>query len=183
MIGLIVLFTAAAGLVARHVYADHTAGTGMSGTPHASSSSSAATDQTESRTVVLSADASGYPQSAQVQAALQHYFDGINQQDYQLWTAGVTKDRLRQTPLSNWKLFASTTDSDILVRRIEAGPDNRLIVLLTFRSVQSLANAPKYAQFTCILWNVVWPFAQEGGVWKLDVGDASKIPAYADCSK
>ena len=174
------LFTAAAGLIARNVYQTPapTAATLGSTAPATSSST---TDETDSHQVQLSADASGYPASNQVQTAMQNYFDGINHQDYATWEKAVTTARLNMTPRSRWKDFASTTDTDILIRRIESAPGNRLSVLLSFRSVQSVDNAPSFAPYPCILWNVVWPFAQEGGQWKLDVGAASTVPAYAKC--
>ena len=174
------LFTAAAGLIARNVYQQPAPAAATQGTTIPATSSSTA-DQADYRQVQLSADATGYPEAGQVQSALQNYFDGINRQDYATWERGVTAARLSMTPRSKWKAFASTTDSDILVRRIEAVPGNRVNVLLSFRSFQTLANAPSYAPYSCILWNVVWPFAQEGGSWKLDVGVASTVPAYAKC--
>jgi hypothetical protein len=183
VIGLIVLFTAAAGLVARHLYQQAAASAEISAlTP--SAPPTATTGENGPRTVALSPDAGVYPQVNAIRTTLQNYFDSINTQNYNLWTTAVTRARLHLIGgQANWRSeLRSTTDSSIVVRRIEAAPDNALLVLLTFTSVQSTNDAPSFAPYPCILWNVVWPFAQENGQWKLDVGPATLVPVYSRCT-
>jgi hypothetical protein len=182
VIGVIVLFTAAAGLTARSVY-HQSASTGMtaSSTPP-SSSSTANLPPPGSPQVQLSADAANYPLATTVRRLLQTYFDAVNNKNYAQWTSVATEARIRQDSESSWEAGVRTTrDGTITVYRIDVAPQNGLRVLLAFTSTQDLADAPKFAYYPCIRWQVVWPLSQEHGQWKLDAGATGKIPTTGQC--
>ncbi|HWC80645.1 MAG TPA: hypothetical protein VG756_11845 [Pseudonocardiaceae bacterium] len=181
LIGLIVLFTAGAGLAARSIYHQSSTTTatssGTSSAPPTSTSVPPGSTQ-----VQLSADVTQYPLGNTVRQLLQTYFDATNDKNYQQWTSVATEARIVQTPRTTWLSGLKTThDSDITVYRIDVAPQNGLRVLLAFTSTQDIKDAPDYAPYKCINWSVVWPLSLENNQWKLDAGSAGKTPAFSAC--
>ena len=133
--------------------------------------------------VRLSVDAFAHPDSQRVQALLQHYFDAINEHDYDKWRAAVTKERRNGTTRDAFvKGYATTRDGSIVVQRIESEPAaDRLRVLMNLVSTQDLPNAPSDFQEGCIRWRVVYPLLWEDGELRLDQGLETGQPQRERC--
>ncbi|HWE87840.1 MAG TPA: hypothetical protein VG317_00085 [Pseudonocardiaceae bacterium] len=186
VLGGVVLFTGAAGLVARAVYqgGDGSAGSGALPMVLPSAATSVpASEEPGSPTVRLTDDAANYPLGGEVRTLLQTYFDSINSKSYDEWRSVVTDARQQGEPRSVWRAdYRTTTDGSIDVYRIEQAPQGGLRVLLTFTSEQDVANAPPDLPSPCIHWQVVYPLTVENGAWKLDVGISSASPQRQRCS-
>lgn len=161
VIGLIVLFTAGAGLAAHSLYHASGASTGATGSGTTTTNSAGLTSTpspaANSTTPVLAADAAAYPQSAKVADALNGYFDGINHHTYETWRAAVTTAVANEQ--GDWKTnFRTTSDTDIMIYRIDVGPSGQLQALVSFTSHQATQFSPD-KKSTCDYWRIVYPLA------------------------
>ncbi|HEX3789023.1 MAG TPA: hypothetical protein VHW44_14255 [Pseudonocardiaceae bacterium] len=181
VIGLVVLFAAGSGLAARTIYqraADTSVATGAS-TPPRTTGPSSASPAPNTGTVQLLADASAYPQSAQVAALLQTYFDAVNNGNYGLWRKSVITKLAQQNPEASWQAGRQTTsDRQISVFRIDAAPDDELRVLVTFTSRQEPAYAPQPDPTDCTHWQNIMSLARgSSGSWLI----AGSIVQHQPC--
>lgn len=188
VLGAVVLFTGAGGLLARAVYqgADQSGGSGNPGSLPtvlpASSSAVPAAQEPGPSTVRMTDDAANYPLGSEVRNLLQTYFDSINGGRYDEWLSVVSSARQEGEPRQVWRDdYRTTRDGAIVVYRIEQAPEGGLRVLLAFTSVQTVANAPPDLPSPCIHWQVVYPLTMELGSWKLDVGITSANPQRQPC--
>ena len=132
--------------------------------------------------VEFSQDALQYPDSARVRQVLQLHFDSINFKGYDQWRATVVEAKKRELPEPTWRdEYATTRDSEILVKRIEPAPDKTLRVLLSFKSTQDQADAPAQLQKPCVHWHVVYPLVREGRVLRLDTGRLPGSSRVSEC--
>jgi hypothetical protein len=137
----------------------------------ATSTSLAPAEQPGPAAVELSADAKAHPDQDAVRILLQHYFDAINQQDYRVWTSTVVEERREAQPEQVWRdAYRTTRDGSIYVQRILPSGRTGLIVLLSFTSTQSPAQAPADLRAGCIHWQVAYPVTLEQGQARLDTG-------------
>lgn len=121
--------------------------------------------------VQLSQDATAHPQADAVRSLLQRHFDAINSRDYAAWASTVVGRRSREMPEPKWQAeYVSTNDGNIVVRRIEPSPEG-IIVLLSFTSTQSRAQAPaSLPGSTCTNWWVSYRVVVERGQPRIDAG-------------
>jgi hypothetical protein len=128
----------------------------------------AAAKEPGSPAVRLVDDAAAHPRAAEVRSVVQDYFDAINAGDYQLWSKTVTSERARELGQSAWqRQYRSTLDGSIVVHRLEARPDDGLVVLLSFTSVQDPADAPPDMPVRCLRWRVSYPLIVESDELRL----------------
>ncbi|WP_139274121.1 hypothetical protein [Saccharopolyspora flava] len=123
-------------------------------------------------------DAAAYPDQRIIEGLLDNYFDGINRKNYELWKSTVPPSKWRELPQSKWtEAYDTTRDYEIKVHRIDPGQDRSALVMLSFKSEQSLEDAPPQVKATCVAWNVVYPVVvDEHGNAVLDI---SKLPNSA----
>lgn len=111
------------------------------------------------------------PDSARVRQVLQIHFDAINFKSFEQWEPTVVASKRREKTESQWRSdYATTRDTDIVVVRIEPGPDESLRVLMTFDSYQDPKHAPPQLRLSCVHWRVVYPLVRQGRVLQLDTG-------------
>lgn len=165
VIGLIVLFTAGAGLAAHSLYHASGSATGAPGSGTTTTNSAGLTPtpspSANSTTPVLAADAAAYPQSAKVADALNSYFDAINHHAYQSWRAAVTAAVANEQGSSeaDWRTnFRTTSDTDIMIYRIDVSSNGQLQALVSFTSNQSPQFSPD-KKSACDHWRIVYPLA------------------------
>jgi hypothetical protein len=128
------------------------------------------------------ADATAHPLFTTLQPLLQRYFDAINAKEYESWKEVVSADRIKETDEATFQRdYRTTRDGNIVIYRIEARGDGNALVMLQFTSTQDRADAPPNFPETCIRWNLVWPFTEQKGVWKLAAGTTSASPQYEKC--
>lgn len=175
-----VIATALGALVARSVYAEQPPPTPTAIVP--STSSVPPDEQPGPADVQGTTDATTHPLFATLQPLLQHYFDAINAKDYASWKEVVSSDRIKETDEKTFQNdYRTTRDGTIVIYRIEARGDGNALVMLQFASTQDRADAPPNFPEPCIRWNLVWPFTQQRGVWKLAAGTTSASPQYEKC--
>ncbi|MDI2031667.1 hypothetical protein QFW96_23770 [Saccharopolyspora sp. TS4A08] len=123
-------------------------------------------------------DAAAFPDQRIIEGLLDNYFDGINRKNYELWKSTVPPSKWRELPQSKWtEAYDTTRDYEIKVHRIDPGQDRSALVMLSFKSEQSLEDAPPQVKATCVSWNVVYPVVvDENGNAVLDI---SKLPNSA----
>jgi hypothetical protein len=173
--------TVGAGLLARELYRspdqpadDPTAPVSASS---ASSGEPAAPDD-----VRMTADALSHPQAEAVRTLLRGYFAAINDKQYGQWTNVVSAHRLSQQTPADWRSgVRSTEDSEAVVYRIERGSGVTLRVLVGFKSVQDLADAPDFFHEACIRWRLVLPVIVEKSTLKIDTVDGGPPPEHQKC--
>ena len=116
---------------------------------------------TDDRTVVLSADAQGHPRAEQVRVLLQHYFDSINNRDYDAWMGAVAHEQSAPQTEQNWtRDYSTTVDSNLTVVTVA---DEPLRTRLMFTSMQAAELAPASLPVTCINWDVTYLLAEQDG--------------------
>jgi hypothetical protein len=176
-----VIITAAAGLVARAVYARpvekaSAAVVVPNGNPVPP------TEQPGDATVTATTDAAAHPLYEPIRAMLQTYFDSINNRHYDQWRTVVSALRASTKPRKDWLVdFRSTKDGSIVVYRVESGPTGTARVLLSFTSLQEPIDAPPELPEHCIRWRVIWPIVFEAGEWKLGLGTTGSGPQHEKC--
>jgi hypothetical protein len=170
-----VIATALGALVARGLYTDPDPSTPAAVEP--SPSAVPPSEQPGPPEVRGTADATTHPLYNTLRPVLQQIHDAINTKDFASWAAVSTAARRAQTSEEAWRDDYSTTrDGTIVVYRIEIDEDKTVSVLMTFTSTQDPKKAPPEMPVSCIVWNVVWSFAEEKGQWKLGAGPSSRHP-------
>lgn len=181
MLGVVVVATAIAALVARNLYHEQPAA-GPPPVVSTTESSVAPAAEPGSTVVETTPDVAANSQGQQVQQVLQTYFDAINNRDYDKLLSVVTAQFAAAQPkqkfLSDYK---TTSDGTIRVVRIDQAPFG-LSVMVTFHSMQDLAYAPKYAQFRCIQWQEVLPMVRQGDSLALDNSPTGASPQTQQCA-
>lgn len=185
MLGVVVVATAVTALVARNVYQLQSAGAATS--PPVTSVTQtpvAPTKEPGSTQVSMTPDVANSPDGQQVRQLMQTLFDSINNRRYGQWLSVVTTQLAQNKSETNFMdSYKSTSDGAIQILRIDTAPQGGLSVLVTFHSVQSLDQAPAYAPYGCIQWQVVWPVVQvEDGSLKLDTGATGESPQTQQCA-
>jgi hypothetical protein len=173
-LAVVVLLGAAGGgvLLAQYVYRD----------PLAQSHSEPPSQQTATVKspfgITYTADAAAHPDQKAVQFLLDNHFRSINGRSYDLWKSTVVPAKWQELPEDKWfESYGTTEDLDVTVQRIDPGPDDSLLVMLTFMSTQAKEDAPPQLPEECVLWNVVYPLVAETGT---DLRlDTSKLPNSA----
>lgn len=185
MLGVVVVVTAVGALVAHTVYQRPAAAVATPPVVVPTESSPVPpTQEPGSPIVSVTPDVLRYPLHTQVQQLLQTYFDAINTQRYDLWRSVVTATMAKNKSERDFVAgYESTRDGSVVVYRVDPTIDGSLRVLLTFHSVQALADAPKDFQSRCIVWHVVWPltFDPEDQRWKVDTGTTNEAPQRRAC--
>lgn len=116
---------------------------------------------TSDQTVLLSAEAQAHPQADDVQSLLQHYFDSINNRDYDAWMGTVAQAQSATQTETGWaRDYATTVDSNLMVMIIK---DEPLRARMMFTSEQSVELAPPSLPVTCINWDVTYLLADQDG--------------------
>jgi len=184
VLGLVVVVVAVSALVAHSLYNPPPAiGAGPVAAPpsQASSPGSAAPGPS---TIAFSTDFAAYPQHDQLLNVLQTYFNAINDKRYDEWLSVVTPTFAAERSKTNFlDGYKSTHDGSIFVFRVDPAPQNGLLALVAFTSVQALADAPDKFPHTCIHWQVVLPLSWDGNrkQWEIDAGFAGTSPQAQAC--
>lgn len=157
------------GLIARQVYA---ATRPPAGAPSSTATSEGPTTTparpSDWHTVVFTDFAQTYPDHLAVQSAIQNYFNAVNDGNYDLWRRTMTAAIVETQTEQSWRNGSSSSkDTNMIVYRIEA-TDQGVDVFGSFTSTQSLAQAPKDLQATCINWAMVWPMQKVGNGYLID---------------
>lgn len=186
MLGVVVVVTAVAAIVAHTVYQRPAAAAAANPPVVVPTASSAVppTQEPGSPVVSVTPDVLRFPLHTQVQQLLQTYFDAINNQRYDLWRSVVTPNMAEHKSERDFVAgYESTRDGSVVVYRVDTTTDDSLRVLLTFHSVQALADAPKDFQHRCIVWRVVWPLTwdPDDQHWEVDTGTTNEAPQRAAC--
>jgi len=186
VIGVVLVLTAVGGLVARSIYqpaANASTPPVAAPPPTSAPTSGQPVKQPGSPKVQLSADSAASPYGATVQNLLQVYFNSINDHNYQEWESVATPALIAENLPGKWQNgYKSTQDGSMYVYRINSSPGSQLRVLITFTSTQALAQAPSFAQFTCVNWSQVMPLVNTNGSWRIDVNPSgSPHPLAAQC--
>jgi hypothetical protein len=122
--------------------------------------------------------------AGQIQQLAQNYFDAINNKRYAEWQSVVTRSLARSKSEEAFlKGYESTHDGSIVVYRVDGTPASGLRALVTFHSVQEVADTPAGSPFPCLAWQVVWPLAfnNSDGHWKIDAGTTTDSPQRQAC--
>jgi hypothetical protein len=183
VLGVVVVATAAATLVVRTVYQQQPANpapvvvaTGSSSVPRGA--------EPGSPVVSVTPDVVRFAQHTEVRQLFQTYFDAINAKQYDTWRSVVTSDLAAEEPRSQFLTgYRSTRDGSIVVYRVDNAPDKGLRVLLTFHSVQAVADAPAKFPFSCVAWQVVSPLSWDADRkgWRIDAGVTGESPQGRAC--
>ncbi|MGP4016474.1 hypothetical protein [Saccharopolyspora sp. 5N708] len=174
-LAVVVLLCAAGGGVylARYVYRDAQAQQQRQPNPLAA-------PVTSPLGIVYTPDAVAHPDHQAVLALLDQHFDSINKADYDRWKDTVVPAKWQELPRDEWlRDYDTTHDSEWTVQRIDPGPDDSLLVMLTFRSNQGIEDAPPQLPATCVIWNVVYPLVPDDGTSSGLRLDTSKLPNSA----
>lgn len=168
----------AAGMVGRAVYLRPEEAKGAPVVPSGSAGQLPGTTE-----VRLSPDSFGHPERAQVQVALQRYFDAINARDFDAWRKSVSGRRASQAVEQTWMAAYDTTqDRGMVVQRLESDVvGRRLRALISFVSTQDVAKAPVALPEGCIRWRVVYVLVREGGELKVDEAPENRTPQMERC--
>ncbi|ASO22276.1 hypothetical protein FHR81_004372 [Actinoalloteichus hoggarensis] len=128
---------------------------------------------------VLSPDVLGHPDEDEIRVLVDTHFEAINGLNYELWATTVVERRVRDLPEQVWMdSYRSTTDGNVLIHRVDPGPEDSLRMVLSFVSLQDPQDAPAEVPADCVYWRVVYPLAIENGRLKLDSGlPNSSIPS------
>jgi hypothetical protein len=174
--------TVGGGLLARELYRRPDQPAGDTSAPVTPSSSVSAGKPSGPDIVGMLPDALSYPRADEVRKVLETYFSAINTRQYPQWVSVVTQERVAQQPLGTWKNgVRSTTDSEAVVYRIERGSGTSLRVLLGFKSVQDVVDAPSWFQEPCIRWRLVLPMVIEKSTLKIAAVDSGLPPEHQKC--
>ena len=178
---VVVIITAAAGLVTRAVYTRPVEEASAAVVRNENPVPPA--EQPGDATVTATTDAAAHPLYETIRALLQTYFDSINNRNYDQWRSVVSARRAKLAPEDAWRAaYRSSKDGSITVYRIESGPTTSMArILLSFTSLQDPKDAPLELPEGCIRWKVVFPIALEDDAWKLDSGPASSAPQHEKC--
>ncbi|MBM9465728.1 hypothetical protein [Nakamurella leprariae] len=107
------------------------------------------------------AGAADHPRSAEIQAVLQDYFDGINQQDWSRWASAVAPGQRAAQQAEWWtERYSTTADSAIRIVDVQERP---LRARVWFASQQHPAYAPADLPVACISWDLTYLFADQDG--------------------
>jgi hypothetical protein len=116
---------------------------------------------TDDQSVRLSTEAGVHPRAADVQMLLQHYFDSINNRDYESWVGAVATAQSAPQSEDQWQQdYASTVDSNLTVMIIK---DEPLRARMMFTSEQSVELAPTSLPVTCINWDMTYLLNDQDG--------------------
>ena len=175
---VVVIVTAAAGLVARAVYTrpadEAAAAVPPNQTPPA--------EEPGDATVTATTDAGAHPLYETMRRLLQTYFDSINARRYEQWRTVVSSRRAKFQPEKDWRAaYRTTRDGSIVIYRIESGPADTARILLSFTSTQDPKDAPLEFPEACIRWKIVLQITLEDRAWKLDSGLTSSAPQHEKC--
>jgi hypothetical protein len=180
---VVVVVTAVAALLTHGVYQRAAAGapplvvsTGSSSVPKSA--------EPGPSVVTVTPDVLRFAQHTEVQQLFQAYFNAINARRYDQWRSVVTSDLADEEPQGEFlDGYKSTHDGSILVYRVDSAPHNGLRVLLSFHSVQDVADAPAKFPFACVAWQVVSPLSWDAddNQWKIDAGAAGASPQGRPC--
>jgi hypothetical protein len=174
--------TVGGGLLARELYRRPDQPAGETSAPLSAPSPASSGEPAQPDTVRMTADALAHPQAEAVRKVLQTYFTAINTRQYGQWTTVVSSDRVAQQPLAAWKAgVRSTKDSDAVAYRIERGSGTSLRVLVGFRSVQEVQDAPDFFPEPCIRWRLVLPMVVEKSALKIDTVEGGLPPEHEKC--
>ncbi|HEY8372169.1 MAG TPA: hypothetical protein VIL00_05445 [Pseudonocardiaceae bacterium] len=165
---VVILLAVLAGLGLRQLYqADRASGDDRTTTP---STTGQQAERPVVTTVTSTSDAQAHPDHPAVSELVRRHFEAINKHDYQQWRKTVVAQRAQALSQAKWQEdMRSTHDSDIVLHRIEAGPDKSLRILLTFTSNQDPEDAPTEAPVSCLRWRVVYLVTVEDGELRLDI--------------
>ncbi|MER7011547.1 hypothetical protein ABT324_08990 [Saccharopolyspora sp. NPDC000359] len=129
--------------------------------------------------VLYTTGAVEHPDQREVQKLLDNHFRSINTRDYDLWKSTVVPSKWDELPRDKWsEAYDSTEDIDIVVHRLDPGPDGALLALLTFKSIQDPRDAPPDMPYPCLEWNLVYPMVVTDSGRSLRL-DTSKLPNSA----
>lgn len=129
--------------------------------------------------VVYTPGALEHPDQREVQRLLDAHFRSINTRNYDLWKSTVVRSKWDELPKAKWiSAYGTTDDLDIVVHRIDPGPDGSLLALLTFKSYQAPDAAPPDMPVGCLDWNLVYPMVVDDSGQSLRL-DTSKLPNSA----
>ena len=182
VLGLVVVAVVVGGLFARSIYHQQTVTAGPGSPPAHSSVPSS--DEPGPSTVTFAQDFANYPQHGQLLTVLQSYFNAINDKQYDEWVAAVSPalaaEQTRQDFLQG---YHTTRDGSIYVYRVDTAPANGVRVLLSFTSVQALADAPQNFPHACIRWQVVLPLMWDAKAkrYEVDAGITGSSPQKQAC--
>lgn len=181
MLGVVVVATAVAALVARNLYHQQPAA-GPPPVVSTTESSVAPAAEPGSTVVAMTPDVAANSQGRQVQQVLQTYFDAINNRDYDKLLSVVTAQFAAAQPKQRFlSAYKTTSDGTIRVMRIDQAPSG-LSVMITFHSMQDLADAPAFAKFKCIQWQEVLPMVRQGDSFELDNAPTGASPQTQQCA-
>jgi hypothetical protein len=184
LLGVVVVATAVSALVAHNLYLQPAAAGPPPIVPTTGTSSMPSSEEPGPTQVQITPDVSRDTLHTNIQQILQTYFDAINDKSYGQWRSVVTAAMARQNPEKAFlQGYESTKDGSIVVYRVDTSPDGGLRVLLTFHSVQDVADAPPTYPHTCIAWRVVWALTDnaDDNTWRVDAGTTDKSPQYGPC--
>jgi hypothetical protein len=179
---VVVVATAVAALLVHGVYQRSAAAaplvvsTGSSSVPRSA--------EPGSSVVTVTPDVLRFSGHTEVQQLFQTYFSAINAKRYDQWLSVVTPDLADEEPQAQFLSgYKSTRDGSILVYRVDSAPRNGLRVLLSFHSVQDVADAPPKFPFACVAWQVVSPLSwdPDDNQWKIDAGATGAAPQGKAC--
>ncbi|AZI58191.1 hypothetical protein EH165_08620 [Nakamurella antarctica] len=119
-----------------------------------------ATSPTGSIDVVVSEAAAQNANATQVQKLFATYFSAINGRDYERYVAAVSQPLAKAQFDTN---YATSVDTDGMVRQIHTDEAGKLQVLVSFVSTQSVDSAPPELPVKCIAWTVEWGMDGEPG--------------------
>jgi hypothetical protein len=184
VLGVVVVATAVAALVAHSLYQRPVAVAAPSVVVPAATTSMPSSAEPGPPNVAVTPEVQHdalYPQILQL---AQTYFDAINSKRYQEWRSVVTRTVAKSKSEDAFlKGYESTHDGSIVVYRVDGTPTAGLRVLVTFHSVQEVADTPAGSPFPCLAWQVVWPlsFDNDDGQWKIDAGTTTDSPQREAC--
>ncbi|AOS65228.1 hypothetical protein [Actinoalloteichus hymeniacidonis] len=127
----------------------------------------------------LSPDVLAHPDQDAIRVLVDTHFESINQLNYELWGTTVAAHRVEALPEQDWlESYRSTTDGNVIIHRIDPGPEDSLRMVLSFVSLQDPQDAPPEVPSDCVYWRVVYPLTMEDGKLKIDSGlPNSSIPS------
>jgi hypothetical protein len=148
-------------------------------TPQASAAPSASPSPSPSPSVVGVAPGV-QPVSPQVEVALSHYFQGINDRNYTEYASSQTAQGKRNQPESSFEAgYATTTDSNMALTSLAPTGDGDLTATVTFTSRQSPSDSVDDS--ACDNWTLNLYLVPGGSGYLITPAPPDYEPTYTDC--
>jgi hypothetical protein len=133
----------------------------------------------QARIVTLSGAAAASLKAPQVLSLIHKYFDAINTRNYAEFSSTLDSASKNQSEASFDAGYATTTDSNEVIRTITTSSGRALTATVSFTSHQDPAESVDGS--TCNNWILTFYLAPQGSGYVITPAPPSYQPTYTDC--